>query len=174
MKPSLSYPDKPSILVVDDTPANLQLLASVLKERGYKTRPVPSGLLALQAALSEPPDLILLDINMPEMNGFEVCQSLKADEKLRDIPVIFISALNEVLDKVKAFAVGGVDYITKPFQFDEVQARVDTHLKLWHLQQELREAQPAIGQARSGPGQKDLGHANGDDIRPGQAGGIPG
>ncbi|MGZ8877852.1 MAG: HD domain-containing phosphohydrolase [Candidatus Aminicenantales bacterium] len=145
MKPSLSYPDKPSILVVDDTPANLQLLASVLKERGYKTRPVPNGLLALQAALSEPPDLILLDINMPEMNGFEVCQSLKADEKLRDIPVIFISALNEVLDKVKAFAVGGVDYITKPFQFDEVQARVDTHLKLWHLQQELEKHNRQLG-----------------------------
>lgn len=145
MKPSLSYPDKPSILVVDDTPANLQLLASVLRERGYKTRPVPSGLLALQAALSEPPDLILLDINMPEMNGFEVCQSLKADEKLRDIPVIFISALNEVLDKVKAFAVGGVDYITKPFQFDEVQARVDTHLKLWHLQQELEKHNRQLG-----------------------------
>lgn len=145
MKPSLSYPDKPNILVVDDTPANLQLLASVLKERGYKTRPVPSGMLALQAALIEPPDLILLDINMPDMNGFEVCQSLKADEKLKDIPVIFISALNEVLDKVKAFAVGGVDYITKPFQFDEVQARVDTHLKLWHLQQELEKHNRQLG-----------------------------
>ena len=145
MKPSLSYPDKPNILVVDDTPANLQLLASVLKERGYKTRPVPSGMLALQAALIEPPDLILLDINMPDMNGFEVCQSLKADEKLKDIPVIFISALNEVLDKVKAFAVGGVDYITKPFQFDEGQARVDTHLKLWHLQQELEKHNRQLG-----------------------------
>jgi putative two-component system response regulator len=145
MNASLSYPDKPSILVVDDTPANLQLLASMLKERGYRTRPVPSGLLALQAALSEPPDLILLDINMPEMNGFEVCQSLKADEKLKDIPVIFISALNEVLDKVRAFAVGGVDYITKPFQFDEVQARVNTHLKLWHLQQELEKHNRQLG-----------------------------
>jgi putative two-component system response regulator len=145
MNATLSYPDKPSILVVDDTPANLQLLASMLKERGYRTRPVPSGLLALQAALSEPPDLILLDINMPEMNGFEVCQSLKADEKLKDIPVIFISALNEVLDKVRAFAVGGVDYITKPFQFDEVQARVNTHLKLWHLQQELEKHNRQLG-----------------------------
>jgi putative two-component system response regulator len=145
MNASLPYPDKPSILVVDDTPANLQLLASMLKERGYKTRPVPSGMLALQAALSEPPDLILLDINMPEMNGFEVCQSLKADEKLKDIPVIFISALNEVLDKVRAFAVGGVDYITKPFQFDEVQARVNTHLNLWHLQQELEKHNRQLG-----------------------------
>ena len=142
---SLVYSEKPSILVVDDTPANLQLLASMLKERGYKTRPVPSGLLALQAALSEPPDLILLDVNMPEMNGFEVCQSLKADEKLKDIPVIFISALNEVLDKVRAFAVGGVDYITKPFQFDEVQARVDTHLKIRHLQEELEQHNRQLG-----------------------------
>src|SRR4030066_1812149 len=136
MKPSLSYPDKPNILVVDDTPANLQLLASVLKERGYKTRPVPSGMLALQAALIEPPDLILLDINMPDMNGFEVCQSLKADEKLKDIPVIFISALNENLDKVKAFAIGGGDYITKPFQMEELHARGETHLKLRLLQTE--------------------------------------
>jgi putative two-component system response regulator len=145
MKPIPSFPDKPDILVVDDTPANLQLLASMLKDRGYKTRPVPSGMLALQAALSDPPDLILLDINMPEMNGFDVCESLKADEKLKDIPVIFISALNEVLDKVRAFAVGGVDYITKPFQFDEVQARVDTHLKLWRLQQELEKHNRQLG-----------------------------
>ena len=145
MKPSLGYAHRPSILIVDDTPANLQLLASMLKERGYKTRPVPSGLLALQAALSETPDLILLDVNMPEMNGFEVCQGLKADEKLKDIPVIFISALNEVLDKVKAFAVGGVDYITKPFQFDEVQARVDTHLKIRHLQEELEQHNRQLG-----------------------------
>ncbi len=145
MKPPLPDLDKPDILVVDDTPANLQLLTNMMKERGYKTRPVPSGMLALQAALSNPPDLILLDVIMPEMNGFEVCQSLKADEKLKDIPVIFISALNEVLDKVKAFSVGGVDYITKPFQFDEVQARVDTHLKLRHLQKELEKHNQQLG-----------------------------
>ena len=145
MNQTHSGPDKPDILVVDDTPANLQLLAGMLKGRGYKTRPVPNGMLALQAALSDPPDLILLDIYMPEMNGFEVCQSLKADEKLKDIPVIFISALNEVLDKVKAFAVGGVDYITKPFQFDEVQARVDTHLKLRRLQEELEQHNRQLG-----------------------------
>ena len=145
MSLSLTYSEKPNILVVDDTPANLHLLTSMLKDRGYKTRPVPSGMLGLQAALSDPPDLILLDIHMPEMNGFEVCQSLKADEKLKDIPAIFISALNEVLDKVKAFAVGGVDYITKPFQFDEVQARVDTHLKLRRLQQELEQHNRQLG-----------------------------
>src|SRR5688572_31884825 len=102
-----------SILVVDDTAANLQLLAGMLKDRGYKVRPAPSGKLALLAALRDPPDLILLDINMPELNGYEVCGQLKADDKLKGIPVIFISALTEQLDKVKAFAMGGVDYITK-------------------------------------------------------------
>ena len=140
-----SLTEKPNILVVDDTPANLHLLANMLKERGYKTRPVPSGMLALQAALSDPPDLVLLDVNMPEMNGFDVCQSLKADERLKEIPVIFISALNELLDKVKAFSVGGVDYITKPFQFEEVQARVDTHLKLRRLQKELEDHNRQLG-----------------------------
>src|SRR6478736_2525072 len=88
-----------SILIVDDTAANLQVLAGMLKDRGYKVRPVPSGKLALLAAKREPPDLILLDINMPEMNGYEVCAQLKADEKLRGIPVIFISALTDHLDK---------------------------------------------------------------------------
>jgi putative two-component system response regulator len=128
---------KESILIVDDTPANLQVLAGMLKKRGFKARPVPSGKLALQAAQSDPPDLILLDITMPGMDGFEVCTHLKADEKLKDIPVIFVSALTETLDKVKAFSAGGVDYITKPFQFEEVQARVDIHLSLRRLQIEL-------------------------------------
>ncbi len=126
-----------SILVVDDTPANLQVLAGMLKDRGYKVRPAPSGKLALAAAGRDPPDLILLDINMPEMNGYEVCEHLKADARLKGIPVIFISALTEPLDKVKAFATGGVDYITKPFQMEELHARVETHLKLRRLQIEL-------------------------------------
>src|SRR5471032_1990177 len=126
-----------SILVVDDTLANLQVLAGMLKDRGYKVRPVPSGKLALLAARRNPPDLILLDIHMPEMNGYEVCEHLKADDKLKGIPVIFISALTEQLDKVKAFAIGGVDYLTKPFQMEELQARVETHLKLRRLQIEL-------------------------------------
>jgi sigma-B regulation protein RsbU (phosphoserine phosphatase) len=125
------------ILIVDDTPANLQVLAGMLKDRGYKVRPVPSGKLALLAAKREPPDLILLDINMPDMNGYEVCEHLKADGDLQGIPVIFISALTEELDKVKAFALGGVDYITKPFQMEELHARVETHLKLRRLQIEL-------------------------------------
>src|SRR4029079_7959555 len=120
-----------------DTPANLQVLAGMLKDRGYKVRPVPSGKLALLAARRDPPALILLDITMPEMNGYEVCEHLKADDTLKGIPVIFISALTEQLDKVKAFATGGVDYITKPFQMEELHARVETHLKLRRLQVEL-------------------------------------
>src|SRR6202171_3826479 len=128
-----------SIVAVDDTPANLQVLAGMLKDRGYKVRPVPSGKLALLAARRDPPDLILLDINMPEMNGYEVCEQLKADDNLRGIPVIFISALTEPLDKVKAFAIGGVDYLTKPFQMEEMHARVETHLRLRRLQIELEE-----------------------------------
>ncbi len=129
----------PSILVVDDTPENLQLLSGMLKGCGYKARPVPSGEMALRAAANDPPDLILLDINMPDMNGYQVCEHLKADPVLAPIPVIFISALNETMDKVKAFHLGGVDYITKPFQFEEVHARVDTHLKLRQLQKELEQ-----------------------------------
>ena len=124
----------PNILIVDDTPANLLLLVRMLTQRGYKPRTVLSGKLALEAARAEPPDLILLDIAMPEMNGYEVCEQLKADEALKEIPVIFISALHETLDKVKAFRVGGVDYVTKPFQFEEVFARVQTHLQLRRLE----------------------------------------
>jgi sigma-B regulation protein RsbU (phosphoserine phosphatase) len=135
------------ILVVDDVAANLQVLTGMLKDRGYKARPVPSGKLALLAARKDRPDLILLDINMPDMNGYEVCQHLKADEDLRKIPVIFISALNENLDKVKAFAIGGVDYITKPFQMEELHARVETHLKLRRLQIELEESNARLAEA---------------------------
>lgn len=150
--PQAILPPKPDILIVDDTPANLQLLAEMLKERGYRVRPVPSGKLAIQAAQKAKPDLILLDINMPEMNGYEVCRQLKADEALSEVPVLFISALDETLDKIKAFAAGGVDYITKPFQFEEVEARVQTHLKLRWLQVELeirnRQLQESLDQLR--------------------------
>jgi class 3 adenylate cyclase len=127
------------ILVVDDTPANLKMLSIMLKDQGYKVRPVPSGKLALKAADSSAPDLILLDINMPEMDGYEVCQHLKESETLRDIPIIFISALTETIDKVKAFSMGGVDYVTKPFHFEEVRARVTTHLKLRDAQIRLEQ-----------------------------------
>ena len=128
---------KADILIVDDTPANLRMLGGMLAKQGYKSRPVPSGALALKAVESEPPDLILLDINMPGMNGYEVCEKLKADPRHRDIPVIFISALGETEDKLRAFSAGGVDYVGKPFQFAEVEARISTHLKLRSLQREL-------------------------------------
>ena len=130
-------PPPPNILIVDDLPANALLLSKMLTARGYHVRPVLSGKLALQAARTEPPDLILLDINMPEMNGYEVCEQLKADTVLKDIPVIFISALDQPQEKVKAFRVGGVDYVTKPFQLEEVQARVETHLRIHSLQRRL-------------------------------------
>src|SRR4051794_19060291 len=138
-----------SILAVDDTPANLQVLAGMLKERGYRVRPVPGGKLALLAARRDPPDLILLDINMPEINGYDVCEHLKADDQLKGIPVIFISALNDQLDKVRAFAIGGVDYITKPFQMEELHARVETHLKLRRLQTELEESNTRLAKANT-------------------------
>jgi signal transduction histidine kinase len=132
------------ILVVDDTPANLDVLVEMLGEQGFSARPVLSGFLALQSARLQPPDLILLDINMPEMNGYEVCQHLKADATLKDIPVIFISALNDTTDKVQAFDAGAVDYITKPFQFEEVKARVETHLRTYRMQKELEQQYAAI------------------------------
>ncbi len=132
------------ILVVDDTPANLDVLVEMLGEQGYRARPVLSGFLALQSARLQPPDLILLDINMPEMNGYEVCQRLKADANLKDIPVIFISALHDTVDKVQAFDAGAVDYIAKPFQFEEVKARVQTHLRTYRMQKELEQQYAAI------------------------------
>ncbi|MGK7877298.1 MAG: response regulator [Xenococcaceae cyanobacterium] len=138
----MNYPQadnyKGNILVVDDNPINLRLLVSILKKKGYQVRPVPNGELALSAAHGLPPDLILLDIMMPGMDGYQVCKQLKADERTRDIPIIFISAINQVLDKVKAFSVGGVDFITKPFQLEEVLARVETHLAIRSLQKSLQ------------------------------------
>ena len=131
---------KGDILIVDDTPANLRLLSQMLAEHGFQVRPVPDGALALAAVQAEPPDLILLDIRMPEMSGYEVCEHLKADARTADIPIIFISALDAVRDKVKAFAAGGVDYVTKPFRVEEVLARVETHLSLRKLQKRLQDA----------------------------------
>jgi putative two-component system response regulator len=128
---------QPSVLIVDDTPANLNILSEMIREMGLRARPVPSGKLALQTTATTPPDLILLDIMMPEMDGFEICRRLKQDERLRDIPIIFISALDDATNKVGAFEAGGVDYITKPFQIKEVRARVNTHLKLRQYQAEL-------------------------------------
>ena len=127
----------PSILIVDDMQSTGLLLEIMLSSHGYHAWAVQSAMAALQGAREEPPDLILLDINLPEMNGYELCQQLKADPLLKDIPVIFISALNETIDKVEAFRMGGVDYLTKPFQLEEVQARVETHLKIRALQRRL-------------------------------------
>lgn len=150
MGSGLVNPPKADILAIDDTPENLNLLSAMLTQQGYKVRSVTKGATGLRAAQVLPPDLILLDINMPQMNGYEVCQQLKADDRTAQIPVIFISALEDALDKVQAFAVGGVDYITKPFHVEEVLARIETHLTMQkqalqlqaqniQLQQEIRD-----------------------------------
>jgi signal transduction histidine kinase len=121
-------------MVVDDNVTNLQLLEMLLRMRGYEVKSFTRGQAALEAAASAPPDVILLDVAMPEMDGYEVCRQLKADPRLAAIPIIFISALSATRDKVKAFACGGVDYVTKPFQIEEVHARVETHHKLRQFQ----------------------------------------
>ena len=125
------------VLIVDDTPANLDLLCGMLRDRGYRVRVATSGPRALAAVRAERPDLVLLDVTMPGMSGYDVCRELKADDALRGIPVIFVSALDEVVDKVRAFDAGGVDYVTKPFQFGEVLARIDNQLRLQRLQRDL-------------------------------------
>lgn len=127
----------PQILVVDDALINLKLLTEILIKRGYRVRPASSGQLALKSVAAATPDLILLDIKMPDMDGYEVCRRLKSDERSRSIPVIFISALDEAADKLKGFDAGGVDYVVKPFHAAEVLARVETHLTLRRLQKQL-------------------------------------
>ena len=138
MNTPIAADNRSNIVIIDDTPANLQVLTEMLQQQNYWVRPFPGGKLALGAIKKNPPDLILLDISMPEMNGYEVCALFKSDPLLESIPVIFISALNETIDKLRAFEVGGVDYITKPFQFEEVQARVETHLELQRQRHELQ------------------------------------
>jgi len=127
-----------SILVVDDTVENLQLLSTMLGQHGYEVRPVTNGREALLAAHSYPPEIILLDVSMPEVDGYEVCARLKESAELRDIPVIFLTALSSTTDKVKAFQVGGADYVTKPFQIDEVLARIRVHVALRRSHVELQ------------------------------------
>ncbi|NET89848.1 MAG: response regulator [Kamptonema sp. SIO1D9] len=126
------------ILVVDDTPANLRLLVTCLRQKGYKVRPVTDGYAALKAVQHFQPDLILLDILMPKLNGYQVCEQLKANPETKEIPVIFLSALNEAFDKAKGFQVGGADYITKPFQVEEVLARVKNNVYQRLLQKKLQ------------------------------------
>ncbi|MES2149140.1 MAG: response regulator [Pseudomonadota bacterium] len=125
------------ILVVEDTPASLKLLTMLLTGAGYRVRQAPSGELALWTARSQPPELILLDVRMPGMDGYEVCRQLKEMPELKEVPVIFLSAYNDTDDKLRGFQVGGVDFISKPYQFEEVNARVMAHLKIGRLQQKL-------------------------------------
>jgi response regulator RpfG family c-di-GMP phosphodiesterase len=127
------------ILAVDDTPASLKLLTDILKAEGYEVRSAISGELALHAATVQPPELILLDISMPGMSGFEVCQQLKKQPQTRDVPVIFVSAMSETLEKLKGFELGAVDYVTKPYQREELLARVHTHLELHRLRNRLED-----------------------------------
>lgn len=127
-----------NILVVDDTPDNVRLLSKILTEKGYQVRKALNGKRSLATVQEFPPDLILLDVMMPEMNGYEVCEKLKSSPTTSSIPVIFLSALDGALDKVKAFEVGGVDYITKPFQDTEVLARVANHLTIQNQQRLLK------------------------------------
>lgn len=129
---------KIDILVVDDNPNNLGLLASMLHEEGYEVRAAVNGALALGAIDDHLPDIVLLDINMPGVNGFDICLSLKANSRTRDIPVIFISALDAIGDKVAAFEVGGADYVTKPFQVREVLTRVATQVTLLEQRREIK------------------------------------
>ncbi|HEY9622616.1 MAG TPA: response regulator [Crinalium sp.] len=131
--------DRVNILVVDDKPNNLHLLSEILNSEGYKARKVLDGAHALDAAQLDPPDLILLDIMMPGMDGYEVCQRLKADSRTQHIPIIFLSALDDIGDKIRAFSTGGVDYITKPFRKEEVLARVKTHLQIQSLTKTLQD-----------------------------------
>ena len=137
MTTETAHERKADILVIDDTRDNLRLLSKLLIDNGFYVRPVTEGKKALSAIQDQLPDLILLDIMMPDMDGYEVCRRLQADERTRDVPVIFISALNETFDKIKAFSVGGRDYIPKPFHEEEVLARVKAHLSLYFTQRRL-------------------------------------
>jgi DNA-binding response OmpR family regulator len=147
--------DKGTILAVDDTPANLKLLVDTLSAEGYQVRSLDSGEQAIAEIVARPPELILLDIHMQGMDGLQVCRWLKAQEKLRDIPVMFISAASEMKDRVEGLRLGAVDYIPKPFQREEMLARVHTHLELSRLRtrqgkliQELEAALASVRQLR--------------------------
>ena len=129
-----------TILLIDDTPRNLKMLSELLTQEGFKVSTALNGVIALKYLNSHQPDIILLDIKMPEMDGFEVCRRIRADERIRHIPIIFISALDDVEDKITAFQAGGVDYITKPIQVEEVLARVNTHMAIQTMQRQLTEA----------------------------------
>ncbi len=136
-----------SILVIDDNPDNLRLLAGILEEQHYKVRLAPNGARALATIEKEAPDLVLLDIMMPDMDGYEVCRKLKENELTAGIPIIFISALHDMIDKVKAFSLGGVDFVTKPFNSEEILARIKTHLSLHFLQLQMEKKNSELQKA---------------------------
>lgn len=131
---------KGNILIVDDFPDNLHFLTEILTKEGYKVRCVTNGSMALRTVRNHPPDAILLDIKMPDMDGYQVCEALKSDENTSQIPIIFLSAFDQVFDKVKAFKVGGIDYISKPFESEEVLVRLETHLTIGRQKRQLKEA----------------------------------
>jgi PAS domain S-box-containing protein len=137
--PLIQNIDQYDILIVDDTPESRELLGRILEEHGYRVRPAPNGRLALESVAARLPDLILLDVKMPEMDGYEVCRRLKSNEKSRNVPVIFISAHGETAKKVEGFKAGGVDFITKPFEREEVLARVEIQLRLHELTEHLEQ-----------------------------------
>jgi len=139
MNDKASNKRKFTILVIDDKLENIKLLLKVLSEAGYETLMAKDGIRGLQRAAYAKPDLILLDIMMPEISGFEVCKRLKQQEETRDIPVIFMSALQDTVDKLEGFGLGAADYITKPFYPEEVLARIKTHLQIYHLQRDLKQ-----------------------------------
>ncbi|MBR9972464.1 sensor histidine kinase [Magnetospirillum sulfuroxidans] len=136
------------ILVVDDSPSNLSYLSGIISEQGHMPRLAISGKLALTAAKAEIPDLILLDVMMPEIDGFEVCRRLKSDPRTRDIPVIFVSSMSDPQEKVRAFTAGGVDYVTKPFATEEIVARIRTHLEISRMRTRLLEQNAELEEAR--------------------------
>jgi signal transduction histidine kinase len=135
-----------NILIIDDTPDNLRFLSELLTKAGYTVRKITNGEIGIESALLEPPDLILLDIKMPGIDGYEVCDRLKDSERTSHIPVIFLSALDDEAEKVMAFHAGGVDYILKPFQVVEVLARIETHLRISRLQQQLQQKNAELEQ----------------------------
>ncbi len=137
MSEPVKLPKSPVIFIVDDEPINLKFLERVFEDKDYVIRTFQNGNLAVEAALQNPPDLVLLDIMMPEINGFEVCERLKSEPTLVDIPVMFITGLYDLKDKEKAFRLGVVDYITKPFQLKEILIRVETHLKIHRLKTDV-------------------------------------
>jgi len=142
---ALSLPDlTPSVLVVDDTPNNLRLLSELLSDRGYEVRAVIDGSMAIKAAQMRPPDIILLDIKMPGMDGYQVCQVLKQDPRTANTPVIFLSAFNESVDRARAFQAGGADYINKPIQIEEVLIRLEIHLSRQAWQRQAQRATAAL------------------------------